>query len=424
MDIELIMLKDYQDAPYNPRKDLKPGDPEYQKLTRSIDEFGFIEPIVVNTRTKYIISGHQRVRILRERGILGIEAVVVDFSLEKEKACNIALNKIKGDWDEQKLSVLLDELARVPDFDVTVTGFNTPEISHLLDTYQQALVDAFDFEAAVSAIKEPIAKKGDIIELGEHRILCGDSSSTEDIKILLGDRQINLVNTDFPYNVNYYGGNRPHVNGRPKKCRHFERIYSDNMPQAEYEAWMRKVFGNIKEYLKPGGAVYIWQGHRQIPPMYQILLEFGFHISSIICWLKESAAISYGDYSFRSEHALYGWLEGAPHYFAGAPGESNVWEVKRDPTTTYIHPTQKPVELAQRAIRNSSQRKDLVFDAFLGSGSTLIASESLDRRCFGVEIDAKYCDAIVQRYIAYVGKDKVPSELRQKYLKEETHVSK
>jgi len=418
MDIEVIMLKDYEDLPGNPRKDLKPTDQEYKKLERSIDEFGFLETIVVNKRTKHLISGHQRAKILRERGILGIEAVVVDFSPEKERAAAIALNKVRGDWDDQKLSVLLEELAKIPDFDVTITGFNSPEISHLMDTFKEALADAFDFEKAVDSIEEPITAKGDIIELGNHRILCGDSSSSDDLSLLLGDRRINLLNTDFPYNVDYFVGNRPHANAGGKKCPRWERILSDNMPQPAYEDWMRKVLGNIKGYLNPGSAIYIWQGHRQIPPMYQILIEFNFHISSIICWLKESVAFSYGDYSFRTEHALYGWLEGASHYFAEGLGESNVWEVKRDPTASYIHPTQKPVELAQRAIRNSSQRGDLVFDAFLGSGPTLIAAESLDRRCFGLEIDPKYCDAIVKRYIAYVGKDKVSPDIVKRYMKE------
>jgi len=422
MDIEIVMFEDYKEAPYNPRKDLKPTDLEYQKLARSIDEFGFLESIVVNKRTKHIISGHQRIKVLRERGILGIEAVVVDFSLEKEKACNIALNKIRGDWDEQKLTVLLDELARVPDFDVTITGFQTPEISHLLDVYQQTLVDAFDFEAAVSAIKESITKRGDIIELGEHRILCGDSADPDDFNILMNGEKADILSCDFPYNVSYMQkNNRPSISTRPKESRKWDAIYADSMPQGEYEIWMRKIMVNIKDSLKPGGPIYIWQGHREIPPLYLILLDLGFHVSSIVCWLKESAAISYGDYSFRSEHALYGWLEGASHYFAGAPGESNVWEVKRDLTSSYIHPTQKPVELAQRAIRNSSQRGGLVIDTFLGSGSTLIAAESLGRRCFGLEIDPKYCDAIVQRYIAYVGKDKVSEELKEKYLKEDIH---
>ena len=313
MLIEKVKVDVINPAAYNPRADLKPGDLEYEKLKKSITTFGCVEPLVWNKRTSNLVGGHQRFKILLEQGYQEVEVSVVDLELDKEKTLNLALNKIRGEWDPLKLSILLDEFTKIPDFDVTITGFSPPEISHLLDTFREASADTFDFEGTVGSIEEPVTKRGDIVELGEHRIFCGDSSSIEDIRLLLGDRIINLVNTDFPYNVDYYGGNRPHANGRPKQSRQWERIYSDNMPQPEYEAWMRKVLANIKGYLKPGSAVYIWQGHRQIPPMYQILLELGFHIASVICWLKESAAISYADYSFRTEHALYGWLEGAPH---------------------------------------------------------------------------------------------------------------
>ena len=288
-----------------------------------------------------------------------------------------------------------------------------------MDRYRQIPDENdYDFNKAVSSIEKPVTQRGDLIQLKSHRILCGDSSKLEDIKLLMKDNLADMVDVDVPYNVDYMGGDRPSTNTRPKKSRQWDKISSDNMPQSKYEDWMRKVFGNVRKHLKPGAAIYIWQGHRQIPPTYQVLLDLGFHISSIICWLKESAAISYGDYSFRSEHALYGWLEGASHYFAGKYGESNVWEIRRDPTKQYIHPTQKPVELAARAIRNSSKVDDIILDCCLGSGSALIAAESLGRCCFGCEIDPRYVDAIVRRYIAYVGKDKVPNDIVKRYMKE------
>jgi DNA modification methylase len=359
-----------------------------------------------------------RLRALIDLGFKEVDVVVVNLSLAKEKLFNIGLNKISGKFDLEKLAPLLEELSKMPDIEFELTGFDLPELSEILDRYNETKEDDFDAEKVAESIVEPISKRGDIIELGNHRIMCGDSSNPEDLKLLMGGHSVDMLDVDVPYNVSYMGGDRPNPNTRPKKSRQWEKIYSDDMPQPEYEAWMRKVFGNVKEHLKPGAAAYFWQGHRQIPPMYQILLEFGFHISSIICWLKESAAISYGDYSFRSEHALYGFLEGAPHYFAGNPGESNVWEIKRDPTKQYIHPTQKPVELAARAIRNSSKIGDIVLDCCIGGGGVLIAAESLGRRCFGMEISPKYCDAIVLRYIAYVGKDKVSEEIRKRYLKE------
>ena len=186
------------------------------------------------------------------------------------------------------------------------------------------------------------------------------------------------------------------------------------MPQAEYEAWMRKVLVNIKEYLKSGGAIYIWQGHRQVPPMYQILLELGFHVSCFVVWLKESSSISYGNFSYRSEHALYGWLEGASHYFAGKPGESNVWEIHRESTRGYQHPTTKPRALGCKAVTLSSRRGEVVLDTFLGSGNLMLACESLGRRCYGLEISEKYCDVIVRRFIAFAP-DKVSPEIKATY---------
>lgn len=418
MLVQRIPISSINLAPYNPRINLKPGDSDYEKLKKSMSTFGYVELLVWNKRTKTLISGHQRLKILVEQGTTEVEVSVVDLSLEKEKALNLALNKIQGRWDEDKLAALIAELNHLPDFDMGLTGFDVPEISEILDQLTQSQEDDFDFDGAVESIEEPITKRGDLVELGPHRIFCGDSSNTDDFKLLMDVESADMLDVDLPYNVNYYGGDRPNNKSRPSNHKMWQRIYSDNLSQSDYEAWMRKVFENIKKHLKSGAAIYIWQGHRQIPPLYQILLELGFHVSSIICWLKESAAFSYGDYSFRNEHALYGWLEGKAHYFAGKPGESNVWEVKRDPTKKYIHPTQKPVELAARAIRNSSQRGKIILDCCLGSGSVLIAAESLGRKCYGVEIDPKYCDAIVQRYITYVGKDKVSSEIRQRYVKE------
>jgi len=421
MEIKKIKVSGINPAPYNPRKDLKPGDVEYEKLKKSIESFGYVDPIVWNCRTGNLVGGHARLKILIEQGVEEVEASIVDFPLEKEKALNLALNKIQGDWDEDKLAVLLDELSKMPEFDTGVTGFDMPEISQLLDRYAaEKNEDDFDADEVAESIVNPVTKRGDVIELGNHRILCGDASDPKDLRLLMGGHSADMLDVDVPYNVSYMGGDRPSPDTRPKKSRQWERIYSDDMPQPEYEAWMRKVFGNIKEHLKPGAAAYIWQGHRQIPPTYQILLELGFHVSSIICWLKESAAISYGDYSFRSEHALYGWLEGAPHYFAGKPGESNVWEVKRDPTKMYIHPTQKPVELAARAIRNSSKIGDIVLDCCIGGGGLLIAAESLDRHCYGCEISPAYVDAVCLRYIQFAP-EKVSEEVRKKYLTEATN---
>jgi DNA modification methylase len=420
MEIIKIGVDEIKPAPYNPREEQKPGDPVYEKVKQSIETFDLVEPLVWNRRSCNLVGGHLRLKVLIEKGVKEVDVSVVDLSPVKEKMLNIALNKIQNRFDDEKLSMVITEIEQCPEFDISQTGFDMPELSEILDRLVTPKEDEFDSEAAVSLMQESVTKRGDLICLGEHRVLCGDSSNPDDVKRLMGDEKAAMLNTDYPYNVSYMQkDNRPSADTRPKKSRKWDAIYSDNMPQDEYEAWMRKVLVNITDHLKPGGPIYIWQGHRQIPPLYQALLDLGFHISSIICWMKESPTISYADYSFQNEHALYGWLEGAPHYWAGKPGEGNVWQVKRDPTKTYQHPTTKPIVLAHKAIQNSSKIGDIVIDTFLGAGFSILGAESLKRRCYGLEIDPRYCDVIVKRYIAYVGADKVSEDIRKKYLKEE-----
>lgn len=422
MLIKKVFVSQINPAPYNPRVDLKPEDPEYQKLEQSITNFGYVEPIVWNCQTGNLVGGHQRLKILVAQGLTEVEASVVDLPLSKEKALNLALNKIRGGWDNDKLAVLLDELQKIPDFDLGLTGFDLPEISEILDRQAYEREDDFNFDEAIKNIETPITKKGDLIELGGHHILCGDSSSPEDIKLLLGEEKVNLLHCDPPYNVGYYGGDRPNAQSRPANHKLWDRIYSDDMTQEDYEKWIKTIFSNITPFLSEGAPIYIWNGHRQFGPMHTMLTGSDFHVSCVITWVKEQFAFGHGDYHQKSEFCLYGWKrDNGAHIWYGPNNESTVWEIHRDPTRNYIHPTQKPIGIPQRAIKNSSKRGDIILDTFLGSGSTLIAAESLGRRCFGLEIDPKYCDGIVRRYIAYAGKDKVAPEIREKYFQEGTH---
>ncbi len=421
MEICKIPITQINPAPYNPRVDLTPDDPEYKKIEKSIATFGYVEPLVWNKRTKTLISGHQRLKVLIAQGKKEVEVSVVDLPLSKEKALNIALNKIEGRWDDDKLAVLLSELSKIPDFDVGLTGFDAPDISQLLDSCNQPQEDDnFDFDACVSSIKEPVIKPGDLIELGPHRILCADASNPKHISLLLENQKINLLHTDPPYNVNYYGGSRPKADSRPKKHKLWRKIYADNFSQGDYEKWLKNILANINPYFAPGAPAYIWNGHRQFGPMYLMLAELEFHVSCVITWAKERFAIGYGDYNQQTEFCLYSWKkDNGAHVWLGPNNESTLWEVHRDLTKDYIHPTQKPIALAQRAIGNSSKRGDLVLDCFLGSGSTLIAAESLQRRCFGLEIDPRYCDAIIRRYISFKGQNNISKQIIDKYLKEE-----
>jgi len=419
MEIRKISVLEINPTLYNPRIELRPEDPEYIKLEASIEEFGYVDPIIWNEITGNLVGGHQRFKILLNQGLEEIEVSVVRLSLEKEKALNIALNKIQGGWDEDKLRKLIEELSVIPDFDISLTGFDAPEISQLLDKTEEAREDNFDFEEELKKIDKPITEKGDIILLGKHRLLCGDSSNSEDIAKLIGCKKINLLFTDPPYNVNYYGGNRPNPKVRPKPSREWNRIYNDNLSQEEYELWLGQILRNITPYLAAGAPFYIWNGHRQFGPMHLLLEKLDFHISTVITWAKESFAIGYGDYNQQTEFALYGWRkDNGAHCWYGPNNESTLWEIRRDPTATYLHPTQKSIALAYRAIKNSSKRGDIVLDAFLGSGTTLIGAEQLDRICYGVEIDPCYCDVIARRYISFVGADKVSPDIINKYQRE------
>ncbi|MFB0553660.1 MAG: site-specific DNA-methyltransferase [Phycisphaerae bacterium] len=422
MEIRKMQISQIKKADYNPRVELRPGDPVYEKLKSSIETFGFCEPLIFNRRTDNLIGGHQRLTVLKDLGYTEAEVVVVELPLEQEKAFNIALNKIQGDWDERKLALLLDELTKVPEFNVELTGFETEEISDLLDRSltvdsPQAKEENFDVEEALDRENPAVTQPGELIELGNHHLLCGDSGKLSALKKLIRNNKVHLFFTDPPYNCNYYSGNRPQPEkAQPKQSRQWKPIYSDNVNQDEYIKWLGTVLRNVGKFLAAGAPVYIWNGHRQFGPMHQLLGTIGIKVSCVITWAKESFAIGYGDYNQQTEFCLYGWLENnGAHRWYGPTNESTLWQIHRDPTKEYKHPTQKPLALAERAISNSSRRGQVVLDTFLGSGTTLIAAERLSRKCFGIEIDPHYCDVIIRRWIAFVGVDNAPQNLVEKY---------
>ena len=416
MKIERITINRINPAPYNPRVDLKPGDADYEKLKRSINEFGYVEPIVWNKQTGNLVGGHQRYKILISEGATEVDASIVDLSIDKEKALNLALNRITGRWDNDKLASLLEELSDMPDIDVSLSGFDAPEISTILDAATEIDDDDFNVEEEVEKIDKPITKRGDLIQLGKHRLLCGDSSKKEDLRYLFNNRKAQLLYTDPPYNVDYEVNKRPTGKEKRKNKKQWKKIASDNLSQDKYEEWLTGIFENVTPFLDSGAPTYIWNGFRQFGPMHAILERLGFYIAAVITWAKPNFAISYADYNQQTEFCLYGWREGnGPHRWYGSTSESTLWNVNRDATKEYIHPTQKPVELAARALKNSSIQGDIVLDTFLGSGTTLICAEKMQRVCYGVEYEPKYCDAIVRRYIHCFGKESVSKETIEKY---------
>ncbi|NQT01461.1 MAG: DNA modification methylase [Planctomycetes bacterium] len=431
MKIKKIAIDKINPASYNPRRNLRPDDKEYRQLVKSMSEFGCVEPLVWNKRTGNLVGGHQRFKIILAQVAKEAQVSVVDLSLEKEKALNIALNKISGDWDQDKLNMLLDELLEIPDFDVELTGFELPDIENMLaDTLKDSDSEKnFNIDEELNRKGPAITKSGEIIELGmhgEHRLLCGDVTKPQDVNKLMGQFRAQLCNVDPPYSVNYDRRNRPTSKHQKKKINTNEarsmKIKNDDLTPKRYANWFRKVRDALVEVLNKGAAFYIWNSHKNFGLMYDLLTENNFKVATVITWAKETFSPNFADYNNQTEFCLYGWKGGAKHNWYGPKNESTLWNIRRDRTDLYRHPTQKALELAERAIRNSSKKGDIVFDPFLGSGTTLIAAAMLGRRCFGIEIEPRYCDCIVRRYIALAGHKAVSSEILQRFLPTEVQL--
>ena len=388
MQVSKIPIGQLKPAAYNPRKDLQPGDPEYEKLKRSIQEFGYVEPIVWNKRTGNIVGGHQRYKILLDIGMSEVDCVVVDLDETKEKALNLALNKIQGDWDHLKLKDLLQELD-TGEIDLELTGFDMDEIEDLMTQFH--VPEEIIEDEVPEPPKEPITKPGDLWILGRHRLLCGDATKKEDVERLMDGKKADMVFTDPPYGVEYTGGmqfkdGKVEKNNRQMiKNDESDDIYTEVIP----------VIASICN-----GPCYTWFAGTKASKLYTAVEAVG-DIHSLIIWVKNGG---YGalnaNYKKKHEPCLYWKPKGKKLNFIGPTTETTVWEICKDGVNK-LHPTQKPVELAAKAIKNHSA--GLVVDLFGGSGSTLIACEQLNRTCYMMEIDPVYCDVIVKRWENFTG---------------------
>ena len=371
MNFQMIEIEKLKPANYNPRKDLKPEDEEYQKIKKSILEFGYVDPIIANADMT-VIGGHQRLKVLKDLGYKEIECIVVDLDKNKEKALNIALNKITGEWDNQKLEDLLLELKEA-DFDLSITGFTFDEVDNMLKDITGSKEDNFDLDQALEEIDEPITKPGDIWILGKNKLMCGDSTQKEDVEKLINNQNIEMIFTDPPYNMAF--------NGRSGK---FEVIKNDNLEEKEFEKFIDNFLYIIKNVVKTK-TYYIccnW--------FFYGLLQLKLKPKACIVWAKNNLGLGKG-YRHQHEFILFdGFIK------ENIKNETDLWFIDKD--TEYIHPTQKPVDLSVRAIKNSSYENDIILDLFGGSGSTLIAAEQIQRICYTMELDPKYCDVIVKRW--------------------------
>lgn len=387
MQIEKIPIDRLIPADFNPRKDLKPGDLEYEKLKRSIEQFGYVEPVIWNKITGRVVGGHQRLKVLLDMGITEVECVVIEMDEEKEKALNIALNKISGDWDKDKLALLIADLQGA-DFDVSLTGFEPAELDALFkDSLKDGIHDD-DFDVDAELQKPAVTRLGDVWTLGRHRLVCGDTTKADTFTALMDGKLANLVVTDPPYNVNYEGT--------------AGKIKNDNMGNEAFYDFLLAAFMNTEAAMAQDASIYVFHADTEGLNFRKAFSDAGFQLSGCCIWKKPSLVLGRSPYQWQHEPVLFGWKKKGKHNWYADRKQTTIWEFEK-PKKNADHPTMKPIALLAYPIMNSSLTNCIVLDPFGGSGSTLIACEQSDRICFTIELDEKYCDVIVKRYIEHAG---------------------
>ncbi|MEW6854913.1 DNA modification methylase [Streptococcus iniae] len=390
MEIREIRLSELHPASYNPRKKLKKGDKEYEKIKQSLLKFGYVDPIIVNNDLT-VIGGHQRLTVLKDLDYETAKCVIVDLSKEDEKALNIALNKITGQWDDQLLADLLLDLQE-SDFNLDLTGFEPPEIDDILSNVHDKDLSDDDFDVEEELKKPTFSKRGDIWQLGEHRVICGDSTKAETYDQLLGDKKANLVVTDPPYNVD--------VEETAGK------ILNDNMPDSDFYLFLFDMFSQVEKHIESDASIYVFHADTEGLNFRKAFKDAGFYLSGCCIWKKNSLVLGRSPYQWQHEPCLFGWKQKGKHQWFSDRKQTTIWEYDR-PKSSKDHPTMKPIPLMAYPIQNSSMRGTIVLDPFLGSGSTLMAADQTGRVCYGIELDEKFVDVIVKRYIESIGNENV-----------------
>ena len=392
------------------------SDSQVAQLAASIKEFGFNNPVAVDG-DGMILCGHGRVMAAKRLGLDEVPTVCLSHLSDiQKKAYILADNKLalNAGWDNDMLKVELEDL-KFSDFNLDLVGFSTEELDEIMNQNEEPEVEEDDYTVAIP--EEPKSKPGEIYILGKHRLMCGDSTSMQDVAKLMGDQKEDLLLTDPPYNVDYEGGT-------DKKL----KIKNDNMEDSAFRQFLIDVYKAADSVMKPGAPFYIWHADSEGANFRGAAKDMGWQIRECLIWVKNSLVLGRQDYQWRHEPCLYGWKAGAAHYFTDSRAEStviedqvNVDKLSKDelrnlckrllepsvettvirekkPSINDVHPTMKPVKLFGRLIKNSSKRNDVVLDLFGGSGTTIVACEQLNRRAYLMELDPAYIDVIVDRY--------------------------
>jgi DNA modification methylase len=381
-----MRLEDLDPAPYNPRTISKES---MQGLSESLRRFGLVQPIVWNKRSKQIIGGHQRREALMDHGAEEADVVVVDLDENDERALNITLNNpaVAGEFTDELQSLLVDLKEQMPE------PFEDLRLDELLKDLAGS-GEVIEDEAPPPP-KIAVSKPGDLIQMGDHLLLCGDSCVTTDIERLMkaAGAQADMVFTDPPYGVKFGEANH---NPRAKR---WDAIANDEKQGESLYDFSSHWVASILIAAKESAPLYCWSA--SMDSGYEIvkaLRDGGIHVQSQIIWVKNVLVLGQADYQWKHEICWYGWKEGKHHYWAGGRTLTTVWEFSKDANSAYVHPMQKPVALSANAIHNSCPAGGTVLDLFAGSGSTLMGCEQSKRRFIGLELDPRYCDVIIQRW--------------------------
>ncbi len=370
------------------------SDEQVGQIARSIEEFGFVNPVLVGS-DGVIVAGHGRLMAAKQLGMATVPVIVLGHLDETQRrALVIADNQLAttAAWDEDLLKqelVALDAL----DFDLDLMGFSDEELEGLLLTEEPE--GQTDDDEVPEAEEQPVSRAGDLWVLGDHRVLCGSATEQADVATLMDGQLADMVFTDPPYNVDYAN---PEKNTKAKKDR---RIKNDNLGDDFYQ-FLLAAMTNLLAVCK--GAIYICMSSSELDTLQKAFREGGGKWSTFIIWAKNTFTLGRADYQRQYEPILYGWKEGSEHFWCGARDQGDVWYYNK-PARNDLHPTMKPVELVERAIRNSSKSRDIVLDLFGGSGSTVIACEKSHRSARITELDPRYVDVIVRRWEEYTGKE-------------------
>ena len=335
-------------------------------------------------RREILSGGHQRYKVLVAEGHTEVECVIVKMSPEREKALNVALNKVTGDWEFEALADLIKDL-EAQDFDVTLTGFDAAEIEDLFSQVHDKDATDDDYDVNKALEEAAFVKPGDVWLLGRHRLLCGDATKPEDVEKLMDGKKANLVLTDPPYNVDFESASGL-------------KIRNDKQDNDTFYSFLLAAFKNMAEHTAPGGSIYVFHADTEGLNFRKAFIEAGFHLSGVCIWKKNSLVLGRSPYNWIHEPILFGWLRGGKHKWFTGRSETTVWNYDK-PKKNGEHPTMKPVPLLCYPIKNSSQVNGIVMDLFGGSGSTLIACEQIDRIAYTLELDPKYATVIVKRYM-------------------------